>query len=351
MADEAMGLIGLLGSGETAAVGGRLFETLARDLPQPLQVAVLETPAGFELNSGRVAGRVADFLRARLGNYDPRVSVVPARQRDTAFSPDEPGLSEPLLGANLIFAGPGSPTYAARQLAGSLAWQRVQARLALGAAAVFASAAAIAVGRFALPVYEIYKAGHDLHWQPGLDLLEPFGLSLVFVPHWNNGEGGAELDTNRCFMGQARFAALRGLLPPGTPVVGIDEHTALVIDLGRREGRVLGQGRVTLLRGGDEGSFADGEKFDLNRLGFTGLADLLATLPEEVVVEALAAIGRADEAPVPHHVLAMAHERQEARTRRDWEQADRLRNKIEALGWQVQDTAEGPKVLPGSAAR
>lgn len=347
MADDAPGLIGLLGSGETAAAGGRLFEMLARDLPQPLQVAVLETPAGFELNSGRVAGRVADFLRVRLGNYDPQVAVIPARARGTAFSPDDPAMSERLLRANLIFAGPGSPTYAARQLSGSLAWQRVLARVGLGAAAVFASAAAIATGRFALPVYEIYKAGHDLHWKPGLDLLGPFGMSLVFVSHWNNNEGGAELDTSRCFMGAARFAALRGLLPPGTGVVGLDEHTALVIDLRRGEGRVLGQGRVTLLMGGEQAAYGDGEAFDLRPLGYTGAGSLLATLPEAVVDEAAAAVAEAAAAgAVPAEVLALADERQDARTHRDWARADRLRNKIEALGWQVQDTAEGPKVIP-----
>ena len=71
--------------------------------------------------------------------------------------------------------------------------------------AVFASAGAIAIGRYTLPVYEIYKAGHDLHWQDGLDLFGPFGLNLAFVSHWNNGEGGADLDTSHCFMGKERF--------------------------------------------------------------------------------------------------------------------------------------------------
>jgi len=59
---HAPGRIALLGSGETSLAGGRVFEALARVLPTPLRVAVLDTPAGFELNSARVAGRVADFL-------------------------------------------------------------------------------------------------------------------------------------------------------------------------------------------------------------------------------------------------------------------------------------------------
>jgi hypothetical protein len=199
---HAPGRIALLGSGETSLAGGRVFESLARVLPTPLQVAVLETPAGFELNSDRVAGRVADFLALRLQNYRPAISVVAARQRNTPFTPDDPETTAPLLRADLLFMGPGSPTYAVRQLADSLAWHRLIARHRVGATLTFASAAVISISAFALPVYEIYKAGHDLHWESGLDLFGAYGLKLVFVPHWNNAEGGAELDTSRCFMGR-----------------------------------------------------------------------------------------------------------------------------------------------------
>lgn len=62
-------LIAPLGSGETSLAGGRIFEMLARRLPRPLRAVVLETPAGFELNSAQVAGRVADFLHLHFQNY------------------------------------------------------------------------------------------------------------------------------------------------------------------------------------------------------------------------------------------------------------------------------------------
>ncbi len=78
-----------------------------------------------------------------------------------------------------------------RQLQASLTWHTILARHRLGASLALASAAAIAAGTFALPVYEIYKVGEDPHWKPGLDLLKPFGLSLAFIPHWDNMEGGA----------------------------------------------------------------------------------------------------------------------------------------------------------------
>ncbi|HLB47005.1 MAG TPA: hypothetical protein VJL59_08250, partial [Anaerolineales bacterium] len=247
MTDTRPGLVALLGSGETSPAGGRLFEEVVRHISRPPRIAVLETPAGFELNSAQVAGRVADFLRLRLQNYNPGVVTLPARKRNTAFSPDDPALASHLLGADLIFMGPGSPTYAARQLHDSRAWYTLIARHRMGAALVFASAATIAIGRHVLPVYEIYKAGEELHWRPGLNLFGAYGLSLVIVSHWNNAEGGADLDTSRCFMGEARFAELTALLPPDTTVVGINEHTGMIVDFGEEQCHVMGRGSVTLI--------------------------------------------------------------------------------------------------------
>lgn len=344
------GTVALLGSGETAAAGGRLFESLAQGLPRPLRVVVLETPAGFELNSDRVAGRVAEFLRVRLANYAADVIQAPALRRGGFLSTDDPRLTEPLLHADLIFAGPGSPTYAVRHLAGSLAWQRLLARHALGAGLAFASAATIAIGRFALPVYEIYKAGHDPFWSDGLDLLGPFGLSLAIVPHWNNNDGGTELDTSRCFMGRERFEAMAAGLPAGTAIVGLDEHTGLVIDLAAGNAAVMGPGRVTVLRDGSEHSFAAGATFALELLGPFRLVDGLSALPPAIVAEALAAeaadASTAAEPAPPAEVAALAQAREAARERRDWTAADELRDRIAALGWQVQDTPEGPELLP-----
>ena len=112
---ERPGLVVLFGSGETSASGRKVHDWLLGRLSPPIQLAVLETPAGFELNSAQVAGRVADFFSHRLQNYRPQVTVVPARKRGTPFSPDDPAIVAPLLVANLIFLGPGSPTYAVRR--------------------------------------------------------------------------------------------------------------------------------------------------------------------------------------------------------------------------------------------
>ena len=87
-----------------------------------------------------------------------------------------------------------------------------------GGCLVAASAAALTVGRLTLPVYEIYKVGHDLHWVEGMDILGQFGFDLVVIPHWNNAEGGTH-DTRFCFMGEPRFRRLESLIPEEVPVL------------------------------------------------------------------------------------------------------------------------------------
>jgi hypothetical protein len=277
--------------------------------------------------------------------------VVPARKRGTSFSPDTPATVAPLLQAHAIFLGPGSPTYAIRQLQDSLTWHTLLARHRLGAALILASAATIAASAQALPVYEIYKAGAELHWSPGLDLFGPYGLSLAFVSHWDNTEGGAELDTSRGFIGRARFEQLRSMLQPQVKVVGIDEHTALIIDLVAQTCQVMGRGGVTLGQGSEEKRFVQGQAFDIHELGPLCMPEAQSGIPMEVWQRAQAAEAEAQAAATvqaPAEVLALVQEREAARARHDWAAADALRQRIAALGWQVRDTAAGPDLKRNS---
>ncbi len=47
----------------------------------------------------------------------------------------------------------------------------------------------------------------------------------------------------------------------------------------------------------------------------------------------------------PDEVERMAAERQEARAARDFERADRLRDELAARGWEIRDTADGPRLV------
>lgn len=342
------GPIALLGSGETSLAGGRIFEHLARQIGEPLRIAILETPAGFELNSAQVAGRIASFLQTRLGNYRPQIHVIPARKRGTPFSPDDPELCAPLLRANLVFMGPGSPTYAIRQLRGSLAWELLRARHRMGAALVFASAATIAIGAVGLPVYEIYKVGQDVHTVPGLGLLDDFNVPLSFIPHWNNADGGQDLDTSRCFIGRERFEEWCAQLPEDHTIVGLDEHTGIILDFRLQEFLVMGVSSVSLVRRCHPGIYPAGSRLPMETIGRFQIPDPLSKgiSPSiwEMAQTAPLPASVSEETPPPE-VLALVEARQAARARKDWTAADDYRRQIQSLGWTVQDTPQGTKLL------
>ena len=54
----------------------------------------------------------------------------------------------------------------------------------------------------------------------------------------------------------------------------------------------------------------------------------------------------ADVAEAPEHVVALADRRQEARGARDFDESDRLRDRIEAEGWQIRDDPDGYRLVP-----
>jgi hypothetical protein len=339
-----------MGSGETTPAGGQAFEAVARQVGAPLVISIMETPAGFELNSAKVAGRVLDFIKVRLQNFAPELRLIAARKRGTPYSSDSPTVVAEMLTSRVIFMGPGSPSYAVRQLQNSLAWDCMRVLHRLGTALVFASAATIAIGSMALPVYEIYKVGEDPYWKPGLDLLKDIGLSLAVIPHWNNTEGGSELDTSRCFIGQERFALLQKELKPEVTILGLDEHTALMIDLEDETCRVTGRSQVHIVRNGIEKHFDGGEQFSMSELGNfhhlkTPQEGIAAEIWKKVTGdrEKLLAQAVQEEQP-PVEVLTLVEQRQEARSAKDWTRSDRLRVELENLGWKVKDTPEGPRV-------
>ncbi len=338
---HSIGQIAFLGSGETSLAGGRIFESLAKNINEPLRIALMETPAGFELNSTQVVGKVGEFMKTRLQNYKPVVDVVPARKKDTAFSPDDPEIVKPLLYANMIFMGPGSPTYAIRQLKDSLAWNVIRARHRLGATLIFASAATISIGAHALPVYEIYKVGQDVHAVDGLNLFADFGVHLSLMPHWNNAEGGADLDTSRCFVGMDRFNQWCDLVPETNTTLGLDEHTGIIMDFESGTCEVSGVSSVSIVRECDPEMYPSGSKFEMKELGDFRIPDPIEKdIPAHVWDMVLNAPPLDDHRP-PQEVIALAEERLSVRANKNWAESDKLRDEIAALGWTVQDSKEG----------
>ena len=54
-----------------------------------------------------------------------------------------------------------------------------------------------------------------------------------------------------------------------------------------------------------------------------------------------------EEAPVPAEVLALVEQRQQARQEKRWQDADALRAQIDAAGYLLEDTPQGPRVRAG----
>jgi hypothetical protein len=114
-----------------------------------------------------------------------------------------------------------------------------------GGAVTFASAAALTLGRYTVPVYEIYKVGDDPCWLEGLDVLGEIGLNVAVIPHYDNAEGGHH-DTRFCYLGEHRLAMLEEQLPNDAHVIGVDEHTGVILDLDANTATVIGNSTITV---------------------------------------------------------------------------------------------------------
>ena len=242
-------LIAIFGSGETSPVMTSVHQNLISRVSDPrLNAILLDTPFGFQPNADEIAARTIRYFREHVG-----CEISLASFRHSGQAPTD-ALQEHLsrLGeANYVFAGPGSPTYALRHWRGNGVRERLAEKLARGGCVAFASAAAIGLGAYALPVYEIYKVGDDPSWTAGLDLLSEVGVRCAVIPHYNNREGGTH-DTRYCYMGESRLHLLESMLPHQTLILGVDEYTACIIDLDAQSVMVRGRGGVTVRRDGQE---------------------------------------------------------------------------------------------------
>ncbi len=259
---SAKGMIVLMGSGELTATMVELHKELMRRSAAAGPGVFLDTPAGFQLNADQISDKAVAYFRTRVGHH---MTIASYKARANGASVETEEALRSLRQAGYILIGPGSPTYAVRQWRDTPIPDILRQRVEAGGSLVAASAAALTVGRFTLPVYEIYKVGETPRWEPGIDLLGRFGFNLVVVPHWNNAEGGTH-DTRRCFMGESRFQELEKLLPADVAVIGVDEHTACVLDLDRENADIRGIGRVVLRRGGVESVFETGQRLPLEVL-------------------------------------------------------------------------------------
>ena len=235
-------LLTIMGSGETAPTMMKHHRDLIARLPGDPLAVVIDTPYGFQENAPELASRAVDYFRQSVGH--PIEVAGLTRLKNVDVLSVETGLSR-LRRADYVFAGPGSPTYALTQWSGTPVPDIVREKLQRGGAVTFASAAALTLGRFTVPVYEIYKVGQEPHWLEGLGVLDVIGLDVAVIPHYDNAEGGHH-DTRFCYLGERRLSDLEALLPDGVHVLGVDEHTGVIIDIDADTATVIGNGTITV---------------------------------------------------------------------------------------------------------
>jgi len=244
------GLLVIMGSGETAPTMVKphrsIFDDMSRRMGGDRPAVLLDTPYGFQSNADDISARAVSYFAASVGRA---VGVVSWRTAPPEGLARQRALSA-LRTAGWVFAGPGSPTYALRH------WRDTPIETALvdvvsrNGVVLLASAAALTLGSHTVPVYEIYKAGFDPHWVPGLNMVEKVcGLPAVVIPHYDNAEGGHH-DTRYCYLGEDRLATMERSLPGSSFVLGVDEHTAVVLDADAATATVVGNGGMTIRRAG-----------------------------------------------------------------------------------------------------
>lgn len=255
------GRLVIIGSGETSPTMVKVHRSLIEASPSGPR-AMLDTPFGFQANADDLTGKVQDYFAEAVGSP---IEVARWRRRDEPLTVRERSLAL-LHRASFVFAGPGSPTYALGQ------WRETDVPGALAdvlrrdGTVVLGSAAAVTAGAWSVPVYEIYKVGEEPRWVPGLDLVgEMLGLEVAVIPHFDNREGGRH-DTRFCYLGEERMLALESQLPAEAGVIGVDEHTAAVLDLSSGRVEVHGAGGLTLRRQGREHVLPAGSVVELEEV-------------------------------------------------------------------------------------
>ena len=207
------GLVALVGAGEYLPVMNEIDRHLLGSVDmngRTPRVVCLPTAAGQEgeasINRWSDMG-VAHFQR--LG-----AQVQPAFVIDN-HSANEPGWASLLEGADLIYFSGGNPTYLLETMRGSLAWGAAEKAWARGAVFAGCSAGAMILAQ---QVPNIRFPG--LKAKVGFQVLPP----KYILPHFNRVRA----------MFSALLFAYRHGLKDGETLLGIDENTALVGQVGRQ---------------------------------------------------------------------------------------------------------------------
>jgi hypothetical protein len=356
----AKGVIALLGSGETAPGMTKIHREIFARRERGNSV-ILDTTYGFQENVPQMSKKLEEYFATSL---NVKMETLHFASYEDASELERSLFSARVRAADYVFAGPGSPTYALAQWTPLDISKDLLRVLDNGGTLCFSSAAALTLGAFTAPIYEIYKVGVKPHWIAGLDVLAAVGLKCAVIPHFDNNEGG-NYDTRFCYLGERRLQMLEELLPEGIAILGVDEHTALIIDLeadtlivkGRgnaywrtNEMKVLSNGEtveLSQLRGGNVFAHpTPAQESTYEPIDLTILADRIREFDPasyETLIGLIESASRArdgflDPTPLIEGVLNV---RRIARDLGHYDIADRLRNVLTSADLEINDGPDG----------
>jgi hypothetical protein len=357
-------LLTIMGSGETAPTMVKVHRSVIERLgPGAGPGLLLDTPFGFQTNAAEIAARAVTYFRDSVG---APLEVAGLRGAADLQGPAGDAIVAKLAAAPLVFAGPGSPTYALAQWAPLHFEEDLLSVLDKGGALSISSAASLTLGAYTAPIYEVYKVGDPAPtWRPGLDLLNAFGLRCVVIPHFDNNEGG-NYDTRFCYLGEVRLVALEEQLPEDVATLGVDEHTAAIIDVASDTITVKGRSNAYWRLHGDLKVLANGTTTDLSELrnsvstprpqprstesevgsGPAQLAQIASAGGDDATTALaqlvqLAATGGKGYIDPSHLVEGILKARVSARSSGQYELADELRDVLVAAGFEIHDEPSG----------
>ncbi len=334
-----MGTLVLMGSGELTTTMVEVHKMLVSHLPKKPEIVFIDTPAGFQPNTNQISDHAVTYFKNRIGC---KMNIASYKSHDTTSTIDGALAFQQLRKADYILMGPGSPTYTVNQLQPSPVPQIFIDHILKGGCLVTASAAALTTGRFTLPVYEIYKVGTDLHWTKGLDILSTLGLNLVVIPHWNNAEGGTH-DTSRCFMGKQRYQKLLSLLPEPLPILGIDEHTACIIDFSTATFEIHGIGTATIDHNGNTQHLHSGNTYPLDVLKDSSKIEKHTNNSQNMVTKNQSTANKPEG--LWEHIHLQANDFQKSLSTDDTKGSAKALLELDRILWQAQGNQEDPDII------
>ncbi|HZM23352.1 MAG TPA: Type 1 glutamine amidotransferase-like domain-containing protein [Anaerolineales bacterium] len=231
------GLIALVGSGEYLPVMDDVDRSLLASLNvKTPQVVCIPTAAGQEGDES-----VNRWSRMGLDHFQRLGANVQALRIIDKSSANDAQYESKLENADLIYFSGGNPQYLFETLHGSRAWTAMQKAWSNGAVYAGCSAGAMILSK-RIPSFRL--AG----------TMEGFGIvpAKFIIPHFDAIPG----------IWKPLVFALKGQLKKGERMIGVDENTALVGQLGG-EWKVMGKSKVHVFTNKEQRSYENGQTLSL----------------------------------------------------------------------------------------